>query len=96
MSCTEVRKLLSNTLGTSSKGQSENENQDWLGMFTLSHNNKCGHRKTKTSGTERKEKETGGGLSWTARKQELGIRQHERRALRVNIVPSLLIQGTSF
>lgn len=28
-------------------------------MFTLSHN-KCGHRKTKTSGTERKEKEKGG------------------------------------
>lgn len=28
-------------------------------MFTLSHN-KCGHRKTKTSRTERKEKEKGG------------------------------------
>lgn len=45
---------------------------------------------------ERKKKRVCGGLSWTARKQELGIRQHERRALRVNIVPSLLIQGTSF
>lgn len=50
------------TLGTSSKGQSENENQDWLGMFTLSHN-KCGLRKAKKplGLRERKKKKKGGG-----------------------------------